>query len=71
MLTFVCAKRLLAKGLNFSLPPTQLHYSGYLVNHKLFLRIARKLSILSNEDLGFVKTQIKETAHSSYRNYNM
>ena len=41
---FDCEKRLLAKGLNFSLPP------DYLVNFELFYRNIRNLSILSNED---------------------
>ena len=63
-------KRLLAKGLNFSLPPKYLDYADYLVNFELFYRNIRNLGILSNEDLDFVKTRTKEAALSSYRNYN-
>ena len=65
-----CEKRLLAKGLNFSLAPRHLDYADYLVNFELFYRNIRNLGILSNEDLDFVKTRTKEAALSSYRNYN-
>ena len=37
---------------------------------KLFYRDIRNLEILSNEDLDFVKTETKETALSSFRQYN-
>ena len=36
-------KVLLFKGLNFSLPPKQLHYGDYLLNFELFLRDICKL----------------------------
>ena len=63
-------KKLLAKGLNFCLPPKQLKYADYLVHFELFYRDIRNLEILSNEDLDFVKTKTKETALSSFRQYN-
>ena len=63
-------KGLLAKGLNFSLPPKHLDYADYLANFELFYRNICNLGILPNEDLDFVKTKIKEAALSSYRNYN-
>ena len=63
-------KGLLAKGLNFSLPPKYLDYGDYLANFELFYRNIRNLGILPNEDLDFVKTRIKEVALSTYRNYN-
>ena len=65
-----CKKRLLAKGLNFSLPPKYLDYADYLVNFELFSRNIHNLDILSNKDLDFVKNKNKEAALSSYRNYN-
>ena len=65
-----CEKRLLAKGLNFSLPPKYLRYTDYLVNFELFHRNICNLGILSKEDLDFVKTRTKEGALSSYQNYN-
>ena len=63
-------KKLLAKGLNFCLPSKQLKYADYLVHFELFCRDVRNLEILSNEDLDFVKTKTKETALSSFRQYN-
>ena len=63
-------KKLLAKSLNFCLPPKQLKYADYLVHFELFYRDIRNLEILSNEDLDFVKTKTKETALSSFRQYN-
>ena len=60
-------KKLLAKGLNFCLPPKQLKYADYLAHLELFYTDIRNLEILSNEDL---KTKTKETALSSFRQYN-
>ena len=65
-----CEKRLLAEGLNFSLPPKYLDYADHFLNFELFYRNIRNLSNLSNEDLDFLKTRTKEAALSSYRNYN-
>ena len=45
---------------NFSLPPKYLDFGDYLVNFELFYRNIRDLSILSNEDLDFVKTSKKK-----------
>ena len=63
-------KKLLVKDLNFCLPPKQLKYADYLVYFELFYRDIRNLEILSNEDLDFVKTKTKETALSSFIQYN-
>ena len=41
-------KKLLAKGLNFCLPPKQLKYADYLVHFELFYRDIRNLEIFSN-----------------------
>ena len=65
-----CEKRLLAKGVNFSLPLKYLDYADYLVDFELFYRNIRNLGIFSNEDLDSSKTKTKEPALSSYRNYN-
>ena len=71
LFTFCFAIHLLLNfGLNFSLPPKHLDYVEYLVDFDLFYRNIRKLGILSNENLDFVKTRTKEAALSSYRNYN-
>ena len=54
--------------MDFCLPPKQLKYADYLIHFELFYRDIRNLQILSNED--FVKTKAKETALSSFRQYN-
>ena len=41
-----------------------------MVHFELFYRDIRYLEILSNEHLGFLKTKTKETAFSSFREYN-
>ena len=63
-------KSLLVKGLSFSLPPKQLSYSDYLINFELFYRSIDNLKILSGDNLDFIKTRIKHTALTSFRNYN-
>ena len=65
-----CEKRVLCKGLNFSLPYKYLDYISYLVTFELFYRNINNLRILPNEDQAFVKTRTKEAAISSYPNYN-
>ena len=64
-------KTLLSKGLNFSLPPKQLEYVDYLLDFELFFRDICKLDILSNENLEFLKTKIKDVALSSLRYFNL
>ena len=63
-------KSLLVKGLSFALPPKQLSYSDYLINFELFYRSIDNLKILSGDNLDFIKTRIKDTALTSFRNYN-
>ena len=48
------------------LPPNYLDYTDCSVRFELFYSKIRKLGILSNEDLDFVKASIKEAALSSY-----
>ena len=69
-MNYLTEKRLLAKGVNFSLPPKYLDYADYLSNFDLLCRNIRNFGILSNEDLDFVKTRTKEAVLSSYQNYN-
>ena len=61
---------LLVKGLRFWLRPKKLNYADYLVNFALFYRSIRNLDVLSNGDLDFVKTKIKDAALSSFCFYN-
>ena len=63
-------KSLLVKGLSFSLPPKQFSYSDYLINFELFYRSIDNLKILSGDNLDFIKTRIKDTALTPFRNYN-
>ena len=48
-------KRLLAKGLNYALPPIKLNYGDYMAPSELFYREIRKLPIEDHE-LEKVKT---------------
>ena len=45
-------------------------YVDYLAHFELFYRDIRNLEVLSNKDLDFVKSKTKETALSSFREYN-
>ena len=63
-------KSLLVRGLRFSLPPKKLNYADYLNNSELFYRNIRNLGVLSNGDLDFVKTKIKDAALSYFHFYN-
>ena len=62
-------KRLLAKGLNYALPPIKLNYGDYMTPFELFYREIWKLPIEDHE-LEKVKTEIKKEVHSSFDNYN-
>ena len=63
-------KAVLVNGLSIALPPKQLSYSDYLVNFELCYRSIDNLKILSGDNLDFIKTRIKDTALTSFRNYN-
>ena len=58
------------KGLSFALSPKQLSYSDYLINFELFYRSIDNLKNLSSDNLDFKKTRIKDTALTSFHNYN-
>ena len=66
----VAEKSLLVKGLSFSLKPKQLSYSDYFINFELFYRSIDNLKILSDNNLDFMETRIKDTALTSFCNYN-
>ena len=51
-----CGNSLLTNGLNFRIPCKKLDYADYLVQFELFFRDIHNLDILTNEELGFVKT---------------
>ena len=52
------------------LPRKQLSYLDYLTNFELFYRSIVNLKILSGDNLDFIKTRIKDSALTSFRNYN-
>ena len=58
------------KRLKFSIPPKKFNYADYLANFELFYRRIYNLDSISNENLDFAKTKIKDAALSSFRNYN-
>ena len=60
----------LVKGLSFALPPKQLSYSDYLINFESCYRSIDNLNILSGDNFDFIKTRIKDTALTSFGNYN-
>ena len=53
-------KKLLEKGLNFSLSPKTLDYIDYLANSEFFYGNIGNLRILSNEDIEFGKQEQKK-----------
>ena len=58
------------KGLPFLLPPKKINYADYLTNSELFSRSMWNFDVLSNIDLDFIKTKIKDAALSLFRFYN-
>ena len=50
----------------FSIPPKKLNYADYLSNFQLCYRSIYNLYSMSNENLDFVKTKIKDAALTSY-----
>ena len=62
-------KILLAKGLNYALPPTKLNYGDYMAPLEPFYREIRKLPIEDHE-LEKIKTEINKEAYSSFDKYN-
>ena len=58
------------KRLDFSIPPKKLNDADYLVNFEIFYRSIYNLDIMSNGNLDFVKTKIKDAALISFCDYN-
>ena len=59
----------LARGLNFALPPVKLNYGDYLIPFELLFRDVTKLPVHKNI-LARLKVEIKREAFSSYDNYS-
>ena len=62
-------KNVLARGLNFALPPVKLNYGDYLTPFELLFRDVTKLPVPENI-LERLKVEIKREAFSSYDNYS-
>ena len=62
-------KRLLAKGLNYALPPIKLNNGDSVTPFELFYGKIWKLPIKDHE-LEKFKTEIKKEAYSLFDNYN-
>ena len=62
-------KSLLCKGLNFAIPPKRLDYADHMLPFELLFRDINK-SEMPNEDKEFIKSRLKDSAHTSFRSYN-
>ena len=62
-------KSLLCKGLNFVIPPKRLDYADHMLPFELLFRDINK-SEMPNEDKEFIKSRLKDSAHTSFRSYN-
>ena len=60
-------KTVLAKGLNFALPPKKLNYADYLTPYELLFRDIKELSVDDNI-LERVKIDVKKICFSSFKN---
>ena len=58
------------KSLKFYIPPKKLNHADYLADFELFYRSIYNLDSISNKNLDFVKTKIKDAVLTSFRNYN-
>ncbi len=62
-------KKVLVKGLNFSVAPKKLRYADYLTPFELFYRSVSGLPVYRG-DQELIKTKVKEIALSSLHTYN-
>ena len=62
-------KRLLAKGLNFSIPPSKLNFADHMTPFELLYKEMKKCE-LSKFNLDILKVDMKKIAYSSFKRYN-
>ncbi len=62
-------KKVLCRGLNFSLPPSKLDYSDHFLQFEVFYRSICSLPVFG-ADQTLVKTRVKDTALSSFHSFN-
>ena len=63
-------KSLLAKGLNFALPPQRIDLANYLTPFELLYKEVKGNSILARHELDLLKVDMKKIAYSSFKKYN-
>ena len=61
-------KTVLAKGLNFALPPKKLNYADYLTPYEFVFRDIKKLSV-DDSILERIKIDMKKICFSSFENF--
>ena len=59
-------KSLLSKGLNFAISPKNINYAYYMLPFELLYREVDSLDV-SNLDKEFIKSSIRDSAFSSYK----
>ena len=62
-------KSLLAKGLNFSIPPSKLDFANHMTPFELLYKNIKGLDI-SQQKMDILKVDLKKIAYSSFHNYN-
>ena len=62
-------KKLLAKGLNFALPPRKLNFADYMAPFELLYKDVKGCDI-SRHQLDILKVDMKKTAFSSFNRYS-
>ena len=59
-------KSLLSKGLNFAIPHKNINYADYMIPFELLYRDVDSLKV-SNLDKEFIKSRLRDSAFSSYK----
>ena len=63
-------KSLLAKGLNFSIPPKKLNFADQMLPFETLCKDAKKCNVLTSQKLDLLKLDLKKIAYSSFNRYN-
>ena len=63
-------KSLLAKGLNFSIPPKQLNFADYLTPFETLFKDVKNSKTVSQQNLSLLKLDLKKLAYGSFNRYN-
>ena len=64
-------KKILVKGLNYSIPPSKLNYGDYCINFEILFKDIIRHGHLNAYDLDVTKTKLKDLALSSFKDYNL